>query len=160
MTSRFIKFIISFCQFEKSLYFCKSYPPWVENTKARPPKVGLFFCTMEKQRVIVYVDGFNFYYGLRSRRQWKRYYWIDIVKLFTQFLKPNQELVCVRYFSARPTNIDKSRNQNAFFKRMPKILSLSLSWANTFARKSHALSVETLSTPLRKRNRMFALQHR
>lgn len=81
-----------------------------------PTTGGLIFCTMEKQRVIVYVDGFNFYYGLRSSRQWKKYYWIDIVKLFAQFLKPNQELVCVKYFSARPTNIDKSRNQNAFFQ--------------------------------------------
>ena len=38
---------------------------------------------MEKQqKVIVYVDGFNFYYGLRSDRRWKQYYWLDVVKLF------------------------------------------------------------------------------
>ena len=28
-------------------------------------------------RVIVYVDGFNLYYGLRSKG-WKRFYWLDI----------------------------------------------------------------------------------
>lgn len=71
---------------------------------------------MEKQRVIVYVDGFNFYYGLKSNRHWKRYYWLDIVKLFSLFLRDNQELVCVKYFSARTTNTDKSLNQNAFFQ--------------------------------------------
>ena len=32
---------------------------------------------MDKQKVIVYVDGFNFYYGLRKNR-WRKYYWIDM----------------------------------------------------------------------------------
>ena len=36
---------------------------------------------MDKQKVIVYVDGFNFYYGLRKNR-WRKYYWIDMVRLF------------------------------------------------------------------------------
>ncbi|MBP3762306.1 MAG: NYN domain-containing protein [Bacteroidales bacterium] len=71
---------------------------------------------MEKQKVIVYVDGFNFYYGLKSNPRWKRYYWLDMVSLFEKFLRPNQELVCVKYFSARPENVDKSQRQNAFFQ--------------------------------------------
>lgn len=54
---------------------------------------------MEKQRVIVYIDGFNFYYGLRKDVRWKKYYWLDIVKLFEMFMRPNQELVAVKYFS-------------------------------------------------------------
>ena len=29
------------------------------------------------ERVSVYVDGFNLYYGLRSRG-WRRYYWLDL----------------------------------------------------------------------------------
>ena len=37
---------------------------------------------MEKQRVIAYIDGFNFYFGLRSEPRWKRYYWLDVVKFF------------------------------------------------------------------------------
>jgi uncharacterized LabA/DUF88 family protein len=69
----------------------------------------------EKQRVIVYVDGFNFYYGLKTP-QWKKYYWIDIVKLFESFMRPNQELVAVKYFSAKPTDIGKSKRQDAFFQ--------------------------------------------
>ena len=71
---------------------------------------------MEKKKVIVYVDGFNFYYGLKKNPKWKKYYWLDIVKLFETFMKDDQELVCVKYFSARPQNIDKSRRQNAFFQ--------------------------------------------
>jgi uncharacterized LabA/DUF88 family protein len=69
----------------------------------------------DKQRVIVYIDGFNFYYGLKTP-SWKRYYWLDVVKLFETFMRPNQELVAVKYFSARPTDIGKSKRQDAFFQ--------------------------------------------
>lgn len=42
----------------------------------------------EKQKVIVYVDGFNFYYGLKQSLKWKKYYWLDVVKLFETFMLP------------------------------------------------------------------------
>lgn len=71
---------------------------------------------MEKQRVIVYVDGFNFYYGLKKNPKWRRFYWLDIVSFFDFFMKPYQELVCVKYFSAKPNNIDRAHRQNAFFQ--------------------------------------------
>ena len=70
---------------------------------------------MSRQNVIVYVDGFNFYFGLRSKN-WRRYYWLDMVKFSEGLLRPHQELVGVRYFSARHTNPDKSKRQNAFFQ--------------------------------------------
>ncbi|QHN65079.1 NYN domain-containing protein [Bergeyella cardium] len=70
---------------------------------------------MEKQKVIIYIDGFNFYYGLR-RKGWKRYYWLNIVKLFEQFIRDNQELVCIKYFSARSTDSKQGLRQNAFFQ--------------------------------------------
>ena len=35
----------------------------------------------QKQRVIVYIDGFNFYFGLKSNAKWKKYYWLDIVTI-------------------------------------------------------------------------------
>lgn len=71
---------------------------------------------MSKQRVIIYVDGFNFYYGLRKNRSWRRYYWLDMVRFFEKFMKPDQELICVKYFSSRPDNNDKALRQNAFFQ--------------------------------------------
>lgn len=70
----------------------------------------------QKQRVIVYVDGFNFYYGLKNNSRWKKYYWLDVVGLFEMFMRPNQELAAVKYFSARPDNIEESLRQNAFFQ--------------------------------------------
>ena len=70
---------------------------------------------MDKQRVIVYIDGFNFYYGLKKEPKWKKYYWLDIVKLFEMFMRSNQELVAVKYFSAKVSDIEQSLRQNAFF---------------------------------------------
>lgn len=69
---------------------------------------------MNKQRVIVYVDGFNFYYGLKQKG-WKKFYWLDIVKFFEKMMTPNQELVEVNYFSARPHDDEASRKQDLFF---------------------------------------------
>ena len=71
---------------------------------------------MEKQRVIVYIDGFNFFYGLKSEAKWKRFYWLDFVALFEKFMKPNQELIAVKYFSARPTEPGKNQRQYALFQ--------------------------------------------
>jgi uncharacterized LabA/DUF88 family protein len=68
----------------------------------------------DKQRVIFYVDGFNFYYGLKSKK-WRKFYWLDIVNFFESFLKPHQELVEVKYFSAVQTKTDKADRQDMFF---------------------------------------------
>lgn len=68
------------------------------------------------QKVIVYVDGFNFYYGLKKNHKWRRFYWLDVVKFFELFMKPDQELVRVKYFSAKPDNVEKALRQNAFFQ--------------------------------------------
>lgn len=96
---------------------------------ATPKKVAYFLYIQleygQKQRVIVYIDGFNFYFGLKSNAKWKKYYWLDIVKLFEMFMRPNQELVAVKYFSAKPDDIDQSLRQNAFFKPIEKIQNSS-----------------------------------
>ncbi len=68
-----------------------------------------------KQKVIVYVDGFNFYYGLKSKN-WRKYYWLDMVKFAEKLLRPHQQLIEVNYFSAKPTDLQKSKRQDAFFQ--------------------------------------------
>lgn len=67
-----------------------------------------------KQRVIVYVDGFNFYYGLKSKK-WRRFYWLDLVAFFDSLIKPHQELIQVHYFSAIPFDKDKHDRQDLLF---------------------------------------------
>ncbi len=70
------------------------------------------------QRVTFYIDGFNFYYGLRRTKrnepQWGDYYWIDMVKLCQGFLGEGQEVEKVIYFTASPLNPEKSSRQSAF----------------------------------------------
>ncbi|GHT88344.1 hypothetical protein FACS189474_3420 [Bacteroidia bacterium] len=74
---------------------------------------------MEKQKVIVYVDGFNFYYGLKAiskkDKRWKKFYWLDVVSFFEKMLTDKQELIEVNYFSARPHDVDISKRQDIFF---------------------------------------------
>ena len=73
---------------------------------------------MDMKRVTVYVDGFNFYYGLKRKkrvdRSWKRFYWLDVVTFFEQFLGPDQELAKVIYFTASPLDPVKNSRQSAF----------------------------------------------
>jgi uncharacterized LabA/DUF88 family protein len=69
-------------------------------------------------RVTFYVDGFNFYYGLKNKKRsditWLSAYWIDVCKLFRQFLSEEQILEKVIYFTASPLSQDKQRRQSAF----------------------------------------------
>ncbi len=64
----------------------------------------------EKQRVIVYIDGYNLYYGQRAVFG-EKYKWLDLQALSESFLHPGMELVKVKYFTAitKITNASKQR---------------------------------------------------
>jgi uncharacterized LabA/DUF88 family protein len=65
-------------------------------------------------RVMVYVDGFNFYFGLKAEN-WKRFYWLDQQQLATNLLRPAQSLVGVKYFTADiRAGTDKHRRQQTY----------------------------------------------
>ncbi|MES2566222.1 MAG: NYN domain-containing protein [Bacteroidota bacterium] len=68
----------------------------------------------EKKKVIVYVDGYNFYNGLKENN-WKKFYWLDLVNFFQSFISENQELVKVKYFSAIANHEGKKKRQGIFF---------------------------------------------
>lgn len=53
-----------------------------------------------ESRVMVYIDGFNLYYGLKAAN-WRRYYWLDLVSCAENLLRPSQRLAHVKYFTAR-----------------------------------------------------------
>ena len=61
-------------------------------------------------RVVVYVDGFNLYFGLKSRG-YKRYYWLDVSLMASHFLRPDQALVGVNYFTADITDPPHKRRR-------------------------------------------------
>ena len=79
------------------------------------------------RRVAVYVDGFNLYYGLRSKG-WRRYYWLDLCSLSEQLLRPGQRLVMVHYFTAgvfaEPGNPDKPVRQNTYLEALETLPDL------------------------------------
>ena len=76
---------------------------------------------MTVQRVAVYIDGLNLYYGLKSKG-WRRFYWLDLRLLAENLLKPGQELVVVRYFTTRispePQDPGKAVRQNTYLEAL------------------------------------------
>jgi len=58
-----------------------------------------------KSRCIVYVDGFNFYYGIsRKNPAWK---WLNIQSFF-ELLRRNDDVAAIKYFTAE-INPDKTK---------------------------------------------------
>lgn len=69
-------------------------------------------------KVIAYVDGFNLYFGLRSKG-WQRYYWLNVQLLALNLLKLNQRLVFAKYFTSRIKDpLDKQRRQSIFLEAL------------------------------------------
>ena len=60
-------------------------------------------------RTIVYVDGFNFYYGEVRGTPWK---WLDPPALFQKLLGPQNALIGVKYFTARVQPSPRDPNVN------------------------------------------------
>lgn len=54
------------------------------------------------ERVAAYIDGFNLYFGIRA--DGRRHLWLDLEGLVRSLLKPHQQLVLVRYFTAPVRN--------------------------------------------------------
>lgn len=70
------------------------------------------------ERIIIYIDGFNLYFGLKTKG-WKRYYWINPQKLAMNLLKDNQRLVTTKYFTSRISGPpDKIKRQGIFIEAL------------------------------------------
>jgi len=82
-----------------------------------PPTVKL------KSRVIVYVDGFNLYFGIRDHG-WRRYLWLNLQRLAENLLLPDQGLVATKYFTSRvryPS--DKQQRQSVYLDALATLPS-------------------------------------
>ena len=89
-------------------------------------------------RVIFYIDGFNLYYGLRSK-SWKRYYWLDVERLAETLSLPDQTLAATRYFTARvvsggPRDAGRKMRQNAYLDALATLPGVSIHYGY-FVRK-------------------------
>jgi NYN domain len=77
-------------------------------------------------RVIVYVDGFNLYYGAL---RWTAYKWLDLGKL-CQKMVPRDEIVGIKYFTAlvkpRPGHPHTAQSQQIYLRALQTIPDLSI----------------------------------
>lgn len=74
---------------------------------------------IEKEKVAIYIDGFNFYYGLRESLP-EPYKWLDWMLLANKLIhKQKQQVKSVKYFTARITgDDDKRRRQSTYLEAL------------------------------------------
>lgn len=81
------------------------------------------------ERVMVYIDGFNLYYGMKSKK-WQRYFWLDLRRLSEKLLSAIQTLVGVRYFTAsvfpEPGDPDKPKRQRTYIEALETLPELQI----------------------------------
>jgi uncharacterized LabA/DUF88 family protein len=77
--------------------------------------------TLKNERVIVYVDGFNMYFGMMEAG-FGYCRWLNVKALAENLLQSTQQLVEVKYFTARVTNNpDKQKRQNTYLEALYEV---------------------------------------
>ncbi len=82
------------------------------------------------QRVITYIDGFNLYYGLRSKG-WQRFYWLNLQALSRNLLKPEQTLIMTKYFTTQVDGPpDKRKRQGIYLEALETLSDFSITYGH------------------------------
>ncbi|WP_321476052.1 NYN domain-containing protein [uncultured Paludibaculum sp.] len=77
-------------------------------------------------RVISYIDGFNLYFGLKSKG-WERFLWLDVHALSGNLCSPGQDLMETKYFTSRVgAPQEKVKRQNTYLEAMRTVDSVKL----------------------------------
>lgn len=72
----------------------------------------------KKERVIIYIDGFNLYFGIKEAG-YNQCKWLDLQLLGANLLQQNQELIGVKYFTSRVgNNPDKQKRQTTYLEAL------------------------------------------
>ena len=74
-------------------------------------------------RVNVYIDGFNFYYGVVRNTPYK---WLDFRKLSEGLVRAGNVVNRIRYFTARVKDPAASARQNTYLRALATIPALSI----------------------------------
>lgn len=61
-----------------------------------------------RKKSIIYVDGFNLYYGALKNTKWK---WLNLEKLFN-YLRPDDDIIKIKYFTALINNPPKKKQND------------------------------------------------
>jgi uncharacterized LabA/DUF88 family protein len=87
------------------------------------------------QRVITYIDGYNLYYGLRSKG-WQGFYWLNLRMLSLNLLKSWQTLVMTKYFT---TKVDgppaKQKRQNTYLEALETLPDFTITYGQYLAER-------------------------
>lgn len=80
----------------------------------------------QQKRAIVYIDGFNLYFGL-MQRGWRKYLWLDLKKFAASLLLLDQVLVHTKYFTSRISKpVSRQRQQSAFIDALNTLSEFSI----------------------------------
>ena len=75
----------------------------------------------KKERIIVYIDGFNLYFGMKQAG-FDNFKWLNIRALSESLLKPGQEIVGIKYFTSRVSNNpDKQKRQSTYIEALETV---------------------------------------
>jgi uncharacterized LabA/DUF88 family protein len=73
------------------------------------------------ERVIVYVDGFNLYFGMLEGG-YDYCKWLNLNQLSQNLLQSNQRLIAVKYFTSRVSNNpDKQKRQTTYIEALESV---------------------------------------
>ena len=80
------------------------------------------------KKTIVYIDGFNLYYGLLRQNQ--SFKWLDIRKFSRLLVSPNNIIVAVKYFTSRvnydPRKPSAKAHQEIYLRALQKLGSVEI----------------------------------
>ncbi|MFZ2493128.1 MAG: NYN domain-containing protein [Thermoanaerobaculia bacterium] len=66
------------------------------------------------RRAVVYVDGFNLYFGL-VEQGWRKFLWLNLSEFGSSILRDGQQLSRVKYFTSRISGpVEKKKRQDAY----------------------------------------------
>ena len=70
------------------------------------------------ERILVYIDGFNLYFGMLEAG-FENSKWLNVYKLAQNLIKPNQQIVGVKYFTSRVNNNPvKQKRQGTYIEAL------------------------------------------
>ena len=78
-----------------------------------------------KERVIVYIDGFNLYFGMDELNM-QGTKWLNLKELITKLAKDTQEIVCIKYYTSRVINNPGKEKRQAIYLDALKTLDIEI----------------------------------
>jgi hypothetical protein len=95
---------------------------------------------------MAYIDGYNLYFGLKTKG-WKWAYWLNLQKLIVLFLKPDQRLEAIKYFTSIVEYPERRhKRQSLFLEALATLSNFEIHYGHFLADK---VGVKTAGIPTR-----------